>query len=112
MFIDFHEKNVAIGDAEWLIGLMTEGLHQSRGAAWWRGTHFIFAGGLNDLHSFDPASMTWSDLGGTTTGRTPTARDAFGMASTEDGILYVFGGGGGDISPTDGCCGKHNGWKC
>ena len=55
---------------------------------------FLSAGLLNDLHVFDPAIMSWSDLSGSISGTPPEARYRMGMTSSADGKLYVFGGYG------------------
>jgi hypothetical protein len=49
------------------------------------------AGIQNDLHAYDPVSMTWFDLSTYTLGTPPTARSGHGFTST-GGKLYVHGG--------------------
>jgi hypothetical protein len=49
------------------------------------------AGPRNDLHVYDPASMTWFDLTSHAHGQPPTARSGHGFASV-GGKLYVHGG--------------------
>ncbi len=53
--------------------------------------HSSVAGRNNDLHAYDPASMTWYDLSSSTTGSTPSARYYHGFTSA-GGKLYVHGG--------------------
>ena len=49
------------------------------------------AGPLNDLFSYDPAAMTWTDLSVAVAGNPPTPRFDQGFESA-GGKLYVFGG--------------------
>ncbi len=49
------------------------------------------AGKLDDLYSFDPATMTWTLLSGAEYGTRPLARSAHGFTSV-GGTLYVHGG--------------------
>ncbi len=46
---------------------------------------------LDDLHSFDPATMTWTLLSAANDTRRPSARSAHGFTSA-GGRLYVHGG--------------------
>ena len=76
-----------------VVGWGDEGLHQRRGGERWRGSDGEgLAGELDDLHVFDPASMTWGDLSGAISGMPPAARSDMGMTAYADGKLYVFGG--------------------
>ena len=45
-----------------------------------------------DLHRFNPASATWTEL--PNNGQAPSSRCLLGFTATPDGMLYVFGGGG------------------
>ena len=47
---------------------------------------------FNDLHRFDPATMTWALL--SPRGSPPSPRYGFGFAAAGDGALYAFGGAG------------------
>ncbi len=49
------------------------------------------AGLLDDLHSFDPATMTWTLLSAANDTRRPSARAEHGFTSA-GGLLYVHGG--------------------
>ncbi len=49
------------------------------------------AGFLDDLHSFDPATMTWTLLSAANDTRRPSARSGHGFTSA-GGLLYVHGG--------------------
>ena len=49
------------------------------------------AGYLGDLHSFDPATMTWTLLSAADDDRRPSARSGHGFTSA-GGLLYVHGG--------------------
>lgn len=49
------------------------------------------AGRLGDLHSFDPATMTWTPLSPADDPRRPSARSFHGFTSA-GGLLYVHGG--------------------
>lgn len=55
---------------------------------WWAGA--VAGQFLNDLHVFDPAASTWTDLSETISD-TIEPRLSMGMAAM-DGHLYVFGG--------------------
>ncbi len=46
---------------------------------------------LDDLHSFDPATMTWTLLSAANDTRRPSARSGHGFTSA-GGLLYVHGG--------------------
>ena len=46
---------------------------------------------LNDLHRFDPTTLTWIDLTPDVRGAVPEPRAYHGMASA-GGFLLVFGG--------------------
>ena len=46
---------------------------------------------LDDLHVFDPAKMTWTDLSAAINGPRPSARSFHGFTSA-GGKLYVHGG--------------------
>ncbi len=46
---------------------------------------------LDDLHSFDPATMTWAPLSDAMSGPRPSARGWHGFTSA-GGKLYVHGG--------------------
>ena len=46
---------------------------------------------LGDLHSFDPATMTWTLLSAADDARRPSARAGHGFTSA-GGLLYVHGG--------------------
>ena len=48
---------------------------------------------FNDLFSFDPAQLRWTDLSGIAAGEPPTPRKWHGYAAAGSGI-YVFGGVG------------------
>ncbi len=50
---------------------------------------------LDDLHSFDPATMTWTLLSAANDTRRPSARFDHGFTSA-GGLLYVHGGIGSD----------------
>ena len=54
------------------------------------------AGGLNDLHVYDPVAMAWTDLSIPLAGTPPSPRLAHGFATAAD-KLYVHAGsiGGG-----------------
>ncbi len=52
------------------------------------------AGDLGDLHSFDPATMTWTLLSPAYDPRRPSARRDHGFTSA-GGLLYVHGGQSG-----------------
>ncbi len=57
------------------------------------------AGFLDDLYSFDPATMAWTLLSAATGGDPPpAARSSHGFTSA-GGKLYVHGGNGGGIRP-------------
>jgi hypothetical protein len=64
---------------------------------------------LDDLHAFDPATMTWTLLSAALDGPRPSARDSHGFTSA-GGKLYVHGGWGwgimadGNETIGDGCC--------
>jgi hypothetical protein len=60
------------------------------------------AGRLDDLYSFDPATMTWTLLTPADGSDPPSARDGHGLTSAE-GRLYVHGG----VGNTGSACG---GW--
>jgi hypothetical protein len=49
------------------------------------------AGYLDDLHSFDPATMTWTLLSAANDTHRPSARSDHGFTSA-GGLLYVHGG--------------------
>ncbi len=51
------------------------------------------AGDLDDLHAFDPATMTWALLSAADDACRPSARSGHGFTST-GGLLYVHGGYG------------------
>jgi hypothetical protein len=51
----------------------------------------VAAGINNDLHAYDPDSMTWYDLSTCAFGTPPSARWGHGFASV-GGKLYVHGG--------------------
>jgi hypothetical protein len=51
----------------------------------------LIAGPLNDMHVFDPASMTWTDLSNNMIGELPPARRFPGFTSA-GGRLFVLGG--------------------
>ena len=55
------------------------------------------AGYLGDLHSFDPATMTWALLSAADDARRPSARTRHGFTSA-GGLLYVHGGSPGDLA--------------
>ena len=46
---------------------------------------------MNDLHQFDLATSTWTDLSSPLHGSPPTARSGHGMLSLGR-YIYVFGG--------------------
>ncbi len=50
-----------------------------------------FAGDRGDLHSFDPATMTWTLLSAVDGAGRPSARNGHGFTSA-GGLLYVHGG--------------------
>jgi hypothetical protein len=52
------------------------------------------AGLLDDLHSFDPATMTWALLSAADDAGRPSARAGHGFTSV-GGLLYVHGGSEG-----------------
>ena len=52
----------------------------------------IVYGGLNDLHSLDPATVTWRDITALSGGRPPTPRCGAGFSSAGNWMLLVFGG--------------------
>ena len=58
------------------------------------------AGYLDDLHTFDPATMAWNPLSAADSARRPSARYGHGFASA-GGRLYVHGGSG-PSSPVSG----------
>jgi hypothetical protein len=45
---------------------------------------------LNDLYSFDPATVTWKTL--MPTGPSPSPRKYMGFVAIPDGLLYLYGG--------------------
>jgi hypothetical protein len=48
---------------------------------------------LDDLHVYEPANRTWTDLSGeSVTGPAPVPRYRHGFTAA-GGLLYVFGGG-------------------
>ena len=49
------------------------------------------AGGLNDLHVYDPAAGAWTDLSAALSGTPPSRRRLHGFTSA-GGKLYVHGG--------------------
>ncbi len=51
----------------------------------------LSAGRLDDLHSFDPANMTWTRLSAANDAGRPSARSGHGFTSA-GGLLYVHGG--------------------
>jgi hypothetical protein len=51
------------------------------------------AGVKNDLHVYDPASLTWFDLSSVALGTPPSARSGHGFTPA-GGKLYVHGGVG------------------
>jgi hypothetical protein len=53
---------------------------------------FEFAGNLNDLHMFEPANASWTDLSIPASGTPPSRRNAHGVAALGS-KLYVMGGG-------------------
>jgi hypothetical protein len=58
------------------------------------------AGLLDDLHAFDPATMTWTNLSvADDTGR-PSARSNHGFTSA-GGLMYVHGGISKDVGEWD-----------
>ena len=63
------------------------------------------AGLLGDLHSFDPATMTWTLLSAADDAPRPSARWFHGFTSA-GGLLYVHGGRG--ITDADGNIGDGN----
>ena len=63
------------------------------------------AGFLGDLHSFDPANMTWTLLSAAHDAPRPSAREGHGFTSAR-GRLYVHGGYG--ITDADGNEGDGN----
>ncbi len=46
---------------------------------------------LNDIHEFDPATLTWTELSDLVTGDEPVPRSEHAMAAM-GAKLYVFGG--------------------
>jgi hypothetical protein len=50
-------------------------------------------GFLDDLHAFDPATMTWTNLSAADDAGRPSARSYHGFTSAR-GLLYVHGGYG------------------
>ena len=46
---------------------------------------------MNDLHVYDPATKSWTDLSNPASGIPPSPRDSHGFASAA-GKLYVHGG--------------------
>ena len=46
---------------------------------------------LGDLHVYEIAAMTWTDLSGPESGIPPTAREEHGFTAA-GGLLYVLGG--------------------
>ena len=46
---------------------------------------------LNDLHSFDPATQSWTDLSKISQGTVPSGRYGESLAAS-NGLLYTFGG--------------------
>ncbi len=51
----------------------------------------LLAGVANDLHVYDPMSMTWFDLSSHAFGTAPSARKQHGFTSSM-GKLYIHGG--------------------
>jgi hypothetical protein len=49
---------------------------------------------LDDLHSFDPSSLTWTAV--VPSGNSPSGRYSFGFTAAPDGIVYLFGGCNGE----------------
>ncbi len=49
------------------------------------------SGFFNDLHVYDPANMTWTDLSAAVSGTPPSPRYGHGFAGA-GGVLYSFGG--------------------
>ena len=69
--------------------LRLEGKEQAAAAA---------AGVLGDLHVYDPAAVSWTDLSSSAAGSPPSARHGHGFASAA-GTLYVQGGADDDGAP-------------
>jgi hypothetical protein len=57
-------------------------------------SHPCVAGLLGDLHVYEPANGTWTDLTETAGGTWPIARFHHGLTSA-GGLIYLFGGSGG-----------------
>jgi hypothetical protein len=49
------------------------------------------AGMLNDLHAFDPVTLTWVDISATAVGTAPERRAGVGFAAIGQ-RLYIHGG--------------------
>jgi hypothetical protein len=65
---------------------------------------------LDDLHSFDPATMAWTQLSVANDSARPEARAGHGFASV-GGLLYVHGGYGvAGIRACGGASGHQSGW--
>ena len=56
---------------------------------------------LNDLYSFNPATVKWMEL--SPSGSIPSPRFSMGFISTADGMLYVFGGYQGNGEEREEC---------
>jgi hypothetical protein len=52
---------------------------------------FTIAANMNDLFTFDPETMTWSDITKAFRGQAPSQRVSHGFSSNV-GKLYLFGG--------------------
>ncbi len=63
----------------------------------------LSAGFLDDLHSFDPATMTWTLLSAANDTRRPSARADHGFTSA-GGLLYVHGGFGHNEGNREAVC--------
>ncbi len=71
----------------------------------------VKTGNLDDLHSFDPATMTWTPLSSAVDAHCPFARRLHGFTSA-GGLLYVHGGWGiMDASGRLGTGGSTSPWR-
>ncbi len=50
---------------------------------------------MNDFKRYDPVTNIWDDITTTTTGLLPLRLMNFGMTSTKNGYIFVFGGNQG-----------------
>jgi N-acetylneuraminic acid mutarotase len=70
------------------------GFASAAGKLFVHGGYNPLAGGLDDLFSFDPVTMSWAKISETARGPSPQSRQSHGFTSCE-GLLYLFGGKNG-----------------